>query len=223
MLNLSPEGAQEFIRNSSRCSDLWKKVNNKVALTAEEQTFLDQHCASDTEDYYETIGNGCSWYCGGNVRNVTASSSLTANKGITYEAINAHDFSYRTAWVEGVPGYGIGQYLEYTFPPESPRITTVIIANGYVKSPQAWNDNARVKTLNMYLNNQLLAVLHLADTRQEQIFTFDPMGNSNRQDLERLKSGLSWTLRFEIAEVYPGSRYEDTVISELYFDGIDVH
>ena len=33
----------------------------------------------------------------------------------------------------------------------------------------------------------------------------------------------SWHLRFEIMEVYPGTKYEDTVISELYFDGIDVH
>ena len=32
-----------------------------------------------------------------------------------------------------------------------------------------------------------------------------------------------WTLRFEILDVYPGSRYDDTVIAELYFDGIDVH
>jgi hypothetical protein len=33
----------------------------------------------------------------------------------------------------------------------------------------------------------------------------------------------NWTLRFEILDVYPGEKYTDTVISELYFDGIDVH
>ena len=33
----------------------------------------------------------------------------------------------------------------------------------------------------------------------------------------------NWKLRFEILEVYEGEKYEDTVISELYFDGIDVH
>jgi hypothetical protein len=32
-----------------------------------------------------------------------------------------------------------------------------------------------------------------------------------------------WTLKFEILEVYPGSSCDDTVISELYFDGVDVH
>ena len=29
--------------------------------------------------------------------------------------------------------------------------------------------------------------------------------------------------KFEILEVYPGSKHDDTVIAELYFDGIDVH
>ena len=33
----------------------------------------------------------------------------------------------------------------------------------------------------------------------------------------------NWTLRFEILEVYEGDKYDDTVISELFFDGIDVH
>jgi hypothetical protein len=32
-----------------------------------------------------------------------------------------------------------------------------------------------------------------------------------------------WTLKFEILDVYPGDKYSDTVITELFFDGIDVH
>ena len=30
-------------------------------------------------------------------------------------------------------------------------------------------------------------------------------------------------LKFEIMDVYPGDKYKDTVISDIYFDGIDVH
>jgi len=30
-------------------------------------------------------------------------------------------------------------------------------------------------------------------------------------------------LKFEILEVYKGSKYNDTAITEIYFDGIDVH
>jgi hypothetical protein len=37
------------------------------------------------------------------------------------------------------------------------------------------------------------------------------------------KNAANWTLKFEILDVYPGEKYEDTAISELYFDGVDVH
>jgi len=30
-------------------------------------------------------------------------------------------------------------------------------------------------------------------------------------------------MKFEILEVYTGEKYADTAISEIYFDGIDVH
>lgn len=32
-----------------------------------------------------------------------------------------------------------------------------------------------------------------------------------------------WTVKFEIVEVYKGTKYNDTVISEIFFDGTDVH
>jgi len=30
-------------------------------------------------------------------------------------------------------------------------------------------------------------------------------------------------IKFEILEVYEGDKYKDTAITEIYFDGIDVH
>jgi len=30
-------------------------------------------------------------------------------------------------------------------------------------------------------------------------------------------------MKFEILEVFKGDKYDDTAISEIYFDGIDVH
>ena len=40
--------------------------------------------------------------------------------------------------VEGVAGYGIGEYLVYKFHKNTPEINTIIIVNGYVKSNSAW-------------------------------------------------------------------------------------
>ena len=156
----------------------------------------------------------CSWYCGGQIDSVTASSAL----GEKYAADNAHDFSIVTAWVEGVEGNGEGEYIKYAFPGTCPRITTVLIHNGYVKNWDVWSDNGRVKRLLMYYNDKPYVILHLQDTANLQSFDVGILGHE-----ERSEASPAWSIKFEILEVYPGEKYEDTVITEIYFDGIDGH
>ena len=155
----------------------------------------------------------CSWYCGGQIDSVTASSALADR----YAAEKAHDFSIVTAWVEGVEGNGVGEYLRYSFPGTCPRITTVLIHNGYVKNWEVWRDNARVKSLHMYYNDEPYAILNLQDTMGLQSFDVGVLGYEDKD------SAPAWSIKFEILEVYPGKKYEDTAITEIYFDGIDVH
>ena len=156
----------------------------------------------------------CSWYCGGQIDSVTASSALADR----YAAEKAHDFSIVTAWVEGVEGNGEGEYIKYAFPGTCPRITTVLIHNGYVKNWDVWRDNGRVKKLLMYYNDKPYVILHLQDTANLQSFDVGILGHEERSD-----ASPAWSIKFEILEVYPGKKYEDTVITEIYFDGIDVH
>ncbi len=155
----------------------------------------------------------CSWYCGGQIDSVTASSALADR----YAAENAHDFSIVTAWVEGVEGNGEGEYIKYAFPGTCPRITTVLIHNGYVKNWDVWRDNGRVKKLLMYYNDEPYAILNLQDTMGLQSFDVGILGYEDKD------SAPAWSIKFEILEVYPGKKYEDTAITEIYFDGIDVH
>ena len=155
----------------------------------------------------------CSWYCGGQIDSVTASSALADR----YAAEKAHDFSIVTAWVEGAEGNGEGEHLRYSFPGTCPRITTVLIHNGYVKNWEVWRDNARVKRLLMYYNDEPYAILNLQDTMGLQSFDVGVLGYEDKD------SAPAWSIKFEILEVYPGKKYEDTAITEIYFDGIDVH
>ena len=154
----------------------------------------------------------CSWYCSGVISDVSSSSALSDR----YKGENAHDFSILNAWAEGVPGNGEGEYLVYTFPGRCPRITTIEILNGYTKTEKAWLDNGRVKRLRMYYNGEPYAILELEDTRRLQSFDVGILGffDASKPD---------WTLKFEILDVYPGDKYADTVITELFFDGIDHH
>ncbi len=218
----SSEGELAFNNKKKKCAALYER-DRKTWTAAEKK--LAAECSEvpeETEGYYDVLGPGCSWYCGGGEDTQTASSELKSQGQSNYAAGNAHDLSYKTAWVEGVPGCGIGESLTYHFPPQTPRITKIIVVNGYVKSPKAWSENSRVKKLKLYINDKPFAMLNLQDTRAEQIFSFDPIGNANRED-KALRSMPTWTMKFEIMDVYKGEKYDDTAITEIYFDGIDVH
>ena len=73
----------------------------------------------------------------------------------------------------------------------------------------------------MYYNHKPYAVLNLEDSRSLQIFDVGVLGF--RESFIETGEPETWTLTFEILEVYPGEKYQDTAISDLYFDGIDVH
>lgn len=170
----------------------------------------------DDPIYSDLYGGRCSWYCGGVVDTVMASSQLHRIKRFTYEAAHAHDFDHESVWAEGATGQGIGEWLLYKFPGSCPRITTVKILNGHVKNPEVWRNNSRVKQLLMYYNDTPLAILDLDDSRSLQCFDVGVLGPHDA-------AAPQWSLKFEILDVYPGAKHDDTVIAELFFDGIDVH
>ncbi|WP_421894535.1 NADase-type glycan-binding domain-containing protein [Marinoscillum sp.] len=222
MLDFGPAVEQEWALRDKAMTDLSQGTRSWDELTSKEQSIFEKY-DEVYENMWDIVGGGCSWYCGGGQDTQTASSELPTQGANTYYAKNAHDLSYETAWVEGVSGYGIGEFLEYHVNPENPRITEVIIVNGYVKSDHAWKNNTRVKTLKMYIDNKPYAILNLEDTKAEQHFKVDPIGYGDRQNFDKLKEKPGFTMRFEIVEVYPGLKWDDTAITEIYFNGIDVH
>lgn len=185
------------------------------ALTQVESQRMDQ-IVEDNAVLDDLYGGKCGWYCGGMVDTVTATSALPPAGKNTYDGCNAHNFDYTSVWAEGADGPGIGEALTYEFPGKCPRITTVKILNGHVKSAKAWRENNRVKQLKVYYAGKPLAILDLKDTRDLQCFEVGTLGYFD-------ENAPKWQLKFEIIDVYKGNKYDDTVISELFFDGIDVH
>jgi hypothetical protein len=90
-------------------------------------------CDQLPENYWDVLKPGCSWYCSGGEDTISASSSLSAQSNVNYRANNIHDLNYKTAWVEGVKGYGIGEWIMYHFPPQTPRITELIVVKWLCK------------------------------------------------------------------------------------------
>ncbi|MFK7920998.1 MAG: hypothetical protein AB8H47_03530, partial [Bacteroidia bacterium] len=176
----------------------------------------DQALVSKLEEGFGPLMNiGCSWYCGGGPYQIIASSSLASNTPYKYAPANAHDLNILTGWVEGAEGNGIGEYLEYRFMPNTPRITSFEIFNGYQKNNILWHKNGRVKQFKFYIDGEFQKMISLADEAGGQKFQIEPL----RSTVE----GKDLVLRFEIAEVYPGTHYEDVVITDIMFDGMDVH
>lgn len=192
-------------------------------LTKEENELLEKY----PETYFsmwDVEGGGCSWYCGAGEYTVKTSSQLSSNGKIDYDTKNLTDFSYQTAWVEGKKGYGIGEFINFSFAPTHPRVTTIIFANGYIKNKKVWEENSRVHKLKMYVEDKPFAIIELKDIYAKQLVELEkPLGNSERDDLDKLKEKENWNIKFEILSVYKGDKYEDTAITEIYFDGLDVH
>ena len=164
----------------------------------------------------DVVGLGCSWYCGGGPDTVWASSQLAPLDGQRFDADLAHDLSYCTAWAEGVEGPGVGEWLAYGFAADSPRLHTVLVSNGLVTDPLTWRAHGRVQDLLMSENSVPVAILQLADTMDEQSFTLPRM-------FGRRTDGAPMVLTFTILSVFPGDRQAHTVLTELWFDGSDVH
>lgn len=144
------------------------------------------------------------------VDNIVASSTLKSQGSKNYRASNLHDKDDETAWVEGVKGHGIGQWIEfknvyYYADEEVFTVQGIEILNGYTKTDKAWRENGRIKRLKVYCNGKPKCILELQNSRSLQTF-----------NLEGLFS-FGATIRFEILDVYPGTKYQDTVISEIFF------
>jgi len=211
--DFSPEGIKKYEAGRALWNQFHEGKKEYEEFTPEEQELLEY--VDEFRGLWDVMEGGCSWYCGGGPNQITASSCLSETDNFTYDAENAHDFDFRTAWIEGAKEYGIGEYLEYHFPPLSPRVNKIKIYNGYVKNETTWKNNSRVKELKLYINDKPYALLKLKDTWTEQIFAIEPM----RSNIE----GQDLILKFEITDVYKGDKYVDTAITEIYFDGLDVH
>jgi len=188
----------------------------------------------------------------------TASSFLPHTAGNKYDAGNLSNTvqiddrlvggDRRTAWCEGVSGYGIGEWVtmsiltkgDYAGRDEHICFTQVMIVNGYAKDATTWKNNSRVKTLRLYAGNESLCDLALDDVINPQIFNLAEAGAifpaksgkivnlSEKEAFPNIPpSSILWNyeipqspiyqtdLKFEILEVYPGDKYDDTCLTGI--------
>lgn len=132
---------------------------------------------------------------------VNASSVLTSDGQNTYYVENIWDDNKNTAWVEGASGNGIGEVVSLSAPSKQ-SINGIRVLNGYCKSESLYWKNSRIKKIKIILD--------------EENIIFDMPDNFNQyHDIKFEKVKLSSTLKLEIVDVYPGTHYTDTCVSEI--------
>ncbi|WPP49347.1 NADase-type glycan-binding domain-containing protein [Catalinimonas niigatensis] len=189
------------------------KLTYQQLSAAEKKIYGDEILLSEGPFYTGPLG--CSWYCATGPERINASSELDSSRVANYVASNMHDFDLQTAWVEGKKDEGKGEFITFEFNLQSRlKLTTLVIFNGYSKSLKHWQENGRVKQMDMYLNDSLMYTLHLQDTYRGQVFQIEDIDGDD---------GEKQIIRLKIKEIYEGSRYQDIAISEINFDGTGDH
>ncbi len=128
-------------------------------------------------------------------------SSYLIEKTKQYPVKNLNDFSVDTPWVEGVKGDGIGE--GFTIEKWNNTVYPyLLIMNGYIsyKKPYLYKQNNRIKKIKVTgLKSGDSRILDVLDTPHPQ--TVDISFITQPEDI-----------RVEIADVYKGTKYDDTCL-----------
>jgi hypothetical protein len=131
----------------------------------------------------------------------------------SYGPEKAWDGDAATAWAEGAPGAGVGQWIELRWPGPR-RIGTVGVFPGLGKSRALFRANARIKR----------AKVSFSDGHEIELAFDDVPALQYRPTSEPSPWKEPWdapvtSMRLEILEVYPGEKYEDTCVAEIMLFG----
>lgn len=131
-----------------------------------------------------------------------ASSVLKPQKGNYYAPGMMFDGRRETAWVEGKSDGGINETITLHFG-ATRKLAGFEIINGYDKDQRTWSNNSRVRTLDATTGDGKTLRVELQDVRGASRFDFNPPVDTG------------W-LELRIKDIYPGARFKDTAIAELY-------
>jgi hypothetical protein len=131
---------------------------------------------------------------------VTASSILKATSMADFGPTNLLDSDPTSAWVEGVSGTGLGEWVRLDFVDAIP-LARIEIANGYQKDHDRFAGNARVKSLELQYSNGVVQVVQLQDVEGLQV-------------IEPSTDETQW-IKATIRSIYPTYVWPEAALSEV--------
>lgn len=137
------------------------------------------------------------------IKSFYASSELKASKSYSYGPAHVADDKAKSAWVEGVKGDGINEYIVVNLSKPTTLIKLSII-NGFAHK-KYWAMNNRVRQLH---------IGPMSGHGGETITLEDSM---KPQEVTLAKPLKIMQIKFTIKSIYPGSKWQDTALSEITF------
>src|SRR6266849_5402933 len=133
-----------------------------------------------------------------------ASSTLPPSKVRIYGAEHLAENGWEGTWAEGVPGDGVGEWVELQ--PKKPRpLIALDIWPGFQSSkPELFDANGRPSRVEILLNDEHRFVATLGDRLGSQLVPI--LGYPKPVS----------KLRITILEVFPGKKYADTCITKVW-------
>lgn len=148
-----------------------------------------------------------------------------------YSGYSAVDGNTTTAWVEGVAGHGKGESLVITKLDLSKKME---ILSGYGKSQALFVANSRPKMINIHIvrslpqpggqsqcgsNYEALKIISTSKVNLKDINQFQPLPIPPFKKETYLFQNEQWDYQYwlmiELIDIYPGTKYQDTCISEI--------
>jgi len=132
---------------------------------------------------------------------VSASSELHDDSGVSYSVKNIKDRKQSTAWFESEAGSGLGSWVQVDLGSTQP-VVGFRIWNGYWLTTDMWQRNNRVKDLEVELSDGTKHSFTLTDDMKVEELRFpSPV--------------MTRTLKFRVKGIHKGNTFNDTSISEL--------
>ena len=141
-----------------------------------------------------------------NAMHICVSSALASQSQNSYGPGNLADGDQNTAWCEDAPdqGVGEGEWIEIRW--DSPmEFKTLWLGNGYNKNSASHFNNCRPKDVRVETSDGLATETTLLDQQSEQPIFLPRAVNAD------------W-VRITILSVYPGEKYTDTCMDEIWAD-----
>jgi hypothetical protein len=148
-----------------------------------------------------------------NMYTVTASSGQAK-----YPLSNLTDMNLETAWV---PLKSVGEWIEFTFKKPIHGLAGYTLVNGYQKSEETYYQNNRIKKLKIEIKQPGEEWRDEDWGLEDKVYSLIYFGNLFH-NMEYIDFHSAYDedypvekVRFIIEEVYPGTKYNDTCISEI--------